>query len=172
MPYSFYHSSLLFTENYSFRATKGERNVKGGKKNEKTVRHDNCRALQFFHSSFSLSHCSNSSMSYCVRTGSILAQAKKICSDLPWSAVCQHAFPYYIAQGKSGRSLCRACGYHFQKEELRIRTTLLRKVSQNVIMPCEINLCAKLRCIKLQPSSNFVNQYKSWVRDPYGAINR
>ncbi len=67
--------------------------------------------------------------------------------DLTWAHLCQSAHPYYIAHGLSSKAGCRSCGYPFSKSELRIKTTILRKLPGS-IRPCPTNVCTNLQCIK------------------------
>ncbi len=88
-----------------------------------------------------------------------LVVLKAIRSDLTWTSVMQDAFPYFIARGLSARSICRSCFHRFdKKDELRVKTTLLRKMAYGSIIPCEINICMKYHCITTP------KYYRSWVR--------
>lgn len=94
-------------------------------------------------------------------SNSILSYLKKIHSDITWSSLCSDAFPYYIAPGVSSIANCRTCGFKFTKDELRIRTTLLRKM-QSSIRPCQINFC--LSCVKKRLITKKIETYyKDWV---------
>ncbi len=97
--------------------------------------------------------------------GSTQASLVKIRSDMNWTSLLRRTYPYYVGSGLSSRATCRSCGYQFAKEETRVRTTLLRKMSA-VIRPCEINLCINLQCINLRSfmKTDRNNPYLPWVR--------
>ncbi len=92
-----------------------------------------------------------------------VAMLRGICSDLTWISICREAYPYSIGAGKSSKATCRSCGHQFEREELRIKTTLLCKMASESICPCQINMCSKLQCIKFLPSKWFTNTYQPWV---------
>ncbi len=81
---------------------------------------------------------------------------KRIRPDLNWTMICKQTYPYYIGMGKSSIAKCRACGYQYERDELRVRTQLVRKLGK-CYFACEVNMCMRLKCIK----ETF---YKSWVR--------
>ncbi len=83
-----------------------------------------------------------------------LATVKKIRSDI--SSLVKRSVPYFVATGASSRSSCRACGYTFKKEELRVKTLLIRSLNN---VPCMINMCMNMRCIRGGSA-----RYASWVR--------
>jgi len=78
--------------------------------------------------------------------GSTKASLVRSRPDLTWSVMCQESYPYYVDKGLSSKATCRACGYQFTKVELRIRTTLLRKMPSS-IRPFPINMCMNLQCV-------------------------
>jgi len=78
--------------------------------------------------------------------GSTKATMVKVRADLSWPIMVQENYPYYVDKGLSSKATCRACGYQFTKVELRIRTTLLRKMPSS-IRPFPINMCMNLQCI-------------------------
>jgi len=78
--------------------------------------------------------------------GSTKANLVRTRPDLSWPVLCQETYPYYVDKGLSSKATCRACGYQFTKIELRIRTTLLRKMPSS-IRPFPINMCMNLQCV-------------------------
>jgi len=92
---------------------------------------------------------------------------QQIQQDLNWSILCHDSFPYFVGIGKSSTATCRSCGHQFNKEDLRVRTILLRKMASGSIVPSPINMCMKLPCISLDTSSKFSNHYKPWQVKPF-----
>ncbi len=92
-----------------------------------------------------------------------IGRVKLVRPDLNWSLMCRDEYPYYVGEGKSSLSRCRSCGYQFPKSELRIRTTLLRKMPTS-IRPCQINLCMQMSCI-MNSSKTWKKNNTAWVRD-------
>lgn len=92
--------------------------------------------------------------------GVCLASVTEIREDLSISVLMKDQFPYFVNVGVSAKSYCRGCGYKFKKEELRLRTALLRKYHTS-IRACNINICLKSSCI-----NRVVNRkYEAWVRN-------
>ncbi len=71
----------------------------------------------------------------------------------------QSAYPYYVGRGVSSQARCRGCGYQFKKQDLRIRSTLLRSKESP---PGRINICLKLECIR-----KTLNRYRNWQVEPF-----
>jgi len=91
--------------------------------------------------------------------GSMMAFMKEIRNDITWSDLYTKMYPYFIGFGKSSIARCRTCDYQFRKDELRVKTTILRKMHGS-FMPSPINQCVKEECLKSLP-------YESWQFKPF-----
>ncbi len=48
------------------------------------------------------------------------------------ASLCKLHYLYYVGRGISSVARCRSCGHQFAKHELRVRTTLLRKLHRSI----------------------------------------
>ncbi len=99
---------------------------------------------------------------------SVVASLLKVHDDgKTWSVVLKEEFPYFVERGKSSTAKCRSCGNDLQKDDLRIKTPLLRMID-NSITACHISVCVKEPCIsKLNQKRDVLPKHRSRVREHY-----
>jgi len=68
-------------------------------------------------------------------------------NDIKWEQVCESLFDYKISYGKSSRPSCRGCGKNLQREQLRVQTKLILKISDRGSFPITVNFCLDFVCI-------------------------